>query len=183
VKDTKVKNEETLTKIRTKKTARVDEVKAIERTRTGCRINIEKQLNRKTGSELASTLPPHFTTRFKNPVLVYISIIFTIFIFKNFNAVASDLFDHHFQTITVGDLSDCKMLCLARQTTPVPAKTVVNAFADPDSIRLFKIPADRHQNLHRNPFVPDQPLSSQARKSENDLYHDSFIFNYLDFSR
>ncbi len=106
-----------------------------------------------------------------------------IYLMEDNDAKAVSSIDHHFQILTVGDLSDCKMLCLAQQTTPVPAKTVVNAFADPDSIRLFKIPADRHQNLHRNPFVPDQPLSSQARKSENDLYHDSFIFNYLDFSR
>jgi hypothetical protein len=112
VKDIKVKNEEALTKIRTKMTAKVNEVKAIERTQTRFWIDIEKQLNKKTGSELASTLPPHFTTMFNSPVFVYISIIFTFFIFKNFNAVVSDPLDLHFQTFTVGNLSDCKMLCL-----------------------------------------------------------------------
>ena len=144
MKDIKVKNEEALTKIRTKMTAKVEEVKTIERTRTRFRIDLEKQLNKKTGSELASTLPPHFTTMFNSPVFVYISIIFTLFISKNFisifNSVVSDLLDHHFQTFTIGDLSDCKMLCLSQQTASVQAKPLVKALANPDSIRLFKVP-------------------------------------------
>jgi hypothetical protein len=89
-------------------------------------------------SEPMITLPPHFTTMFNIPVFIYICIIFTIFIFKNFisifNSVVSDLLDHHFQTFTVGDLSDCKMLCLSLQTASVQAKTLVKAFANPDSI-------------------------------------------------
>jgi hypothetical protein len=112
VKDIRVENEEALTKIKTKMTEKVDEVKAIERTRTRFRIDLGKQLNKKTGSELASTLPPHFITMFNSPVFVYISIIFTFFISKNFisifNSVVSNLLDHHFQTFTIGDLSDCK---------------------------------------------------------------------------
>ncbi len=47
MKDIKVKNEEALTKIRTKMTAKVNEVKAIERTQTRLRIDLEKQLNKK----------------------------------------------------------------------------------------------------------------------------------------
>jgi hypothetical protein len=138
VKDVKVRSEEALTKIRAKMTAKVNEVKAIEKTLTGCRIEIEKQLNKKIGSEPTITLPPHFTTMFNIPVFIYISIRFTIFVFKNFisipNSVVSDLLDHHFETFTVGDLSDCKMLCLSRLTASVQAETLVKALANSDSI-------------------------------------------------
>jgi hypothetical protein len=176
VKDIKVKNEEALTKIRTKMTAKVDEVKAIERTRTRFRIDLEKQLNIKTGSELASTLPPHFTTMFNSPVFVYISIIFTIFNFKNFNAVASDFLDHHFQTFTVGNFSDCKMFCLPRQTASVQADTLVKVLANSDSIRRFKVPETWPDLCYINlPLVPNHPLPGQARKSETNLFHDPFI--------
>jgi hypothetical protein len=191
VKDVKVRPEEALTKIRAKRTAKVNEVKAIEKTPTGFRIEIEKQLNKKIGSEPTITLPPHFTTMFNIPVFIHISIIFTIFIFKNFisisNSVVSDPWDHHFQTFTVGDLSDCNMLCLSRQMASVQADTLVKTLANSDSIRLFKIPETRpdlcYRNLPRNPLVPNHLLSGRVWKSETHLYHDSFIFNYLDFSR
>jgi hypothetical protein len=128
VKDAKVRNEEALTRIRAKMTAKVNEVKTIEKTLTGFRIDLEKQFNRKIGSDPAITLPPHFATMFNIPVLIYISIIFTIFIFKNFisisNAVVSDPLDHHFQTFTIGDLSDCKRLCLSRQTASVLSRNL-----------------------------------------------------------
>jgi hypothetical protein len=186
-----VKNEGALTKIRTKMTAKVDEVKAIERTRMRFRIDLEKQLNKKTGSELASTLPPYFTTMFNSPVFVNISTIFTNSISKNFipifNSVVPDLLDHYFQTFTTGDLSDCKMRCLSRQTASVQAKTLIKALANPDSTRPFKFPDTRpdlcYRNLPRNPLVPNHLLSGRVRKSETNLYHDSFIFNYLDLSR
>jgi hypothetical protein len=191
VKDIKVKSGEAFTKTKTKMKAKVNEVKAIERTLTGFRIEIGKQLDQKIGSEPTITLPPHFTTMFNISVCIYISIIFTIFISKNFisifNSVVSDPLDHHSQTVTVGDFSDCKMLCLSRQTASVQAKILVKAFANPDSIRLFKVPETwpdlRYRNLPWNPLVPKQLLSGQVRKSETNLYHDSFIFNYLDFSR
>ncbi len=67
------------------------------------------------------------------------------------------------------------------------AKTTVNALANPDSIRLFEVPETQpdpcYRKLQRNPLVPKHLLSGRIRKSENDLYHDSFIFNYLDFTR
>ncbi len=192
-KDKKMRNEEKLTTLLTntnaKVTAKVDEVKAIEKTLTGFRI--EKQLDKKIGSESPVTLPPHVATMFNISVLICLHIIFTIFIFYNFisifNSVVSDPLDHHFQTCTIGDLSDFKTLCLSRQTASVQAKTSVKAFANPDSIRLFKVPETRpdlhYRNLHQNPLVPNHLLSGRVRKSENDLYNDSFIFNYLDFSR
>jgi len=123
VKDVKVRNEEKLTKTKAKMTAKVDEVKAIERTRTGSRMEIEKQLDKKIGSESTITLPPHFATPLNIPVLIYIHIIFTIFILKDFisifNTVVPDPLDHHFQTFTFGDLSDCEMLWLPQQTASV----------------------------------------------------------------
>ncbi len=140
-----------------------------------------------TKAESPVTLPPHFATMFNSSILICIHITFTIFIFtfnifiSIFNSFVSDPLDHHFQTFTIGNLSDCKVPCLSRQTISV------NAFANPDSIRLFKVPDTqpdpRYKNLHQNPPVPKHRLSGRARKSENDLYNDSFIFSYLDFSR
>ncbi len=132
MKDVKVRKKKAATKIRAKMTAKVKEVKAMGKTLTGFRIGIEKQLNKRIGSEPTITLPPHFTAIFKIPVFIYISMIITIFIFRNFisisNSVVSDPSDHHFQICTIGDLSDCKLLCLSRQTASV--KTL----AKPDSI-------------------------------------------------
>jgi hypothetical protein len=194
-KDAKVRNEEKpmtlLTNTKAKVTAKVDEVKAIEKTLTGFRMEIEKQLDKKIGSESPVTVPPHFATTFNIPVLICIHITFTIFIFNNFisisNPVVSDPSDHHFQTFTFGDFSDCKMLCLSQQTASFQAKTSIKAFANPYSLRLFKVPETRpdlhYRNLHRNPLVPNHLLSGRIRKSQNDPYNDSFIFNYLDFSR
>jgi hypothetical protein len=196
-KDVEVRNENKLvimvTSTKTKVTAKADEVKAIEKTLTGFRMKIEKRLDKKTGSDSPVTLPLHFATPFDIFALISIHITCTIFIFtfhifiSIYNSIVSDPLDHHFQTFTVGDLSDCKRLCLSRQTAAVQAKTAVNTFANPDSIRLFKVPEMRpdlrYRNLHRNPLVPNHLLSGRARKSENDLYNDSFIFNDLDFSR
>jgi len=84
---------------------------------------------------------------------------------------------HHFQTFTIGDLSVCKGPCSSRQTNSAQAKTTVNAFANPDSIRLSRVPEmqpDLHyRSLHRKPIVPTYLLSGQVRKSENDRYNDS----------
>jgi hypothetical protein len=187
----KVRNEKKLTKTKAKMTAKVDEVKTIEKTLTGFKMEIEKQLDKKIWSESTITLPPHFATTFNIPVLIYIHIIFTIFILKNFisifNAVVPDPSDHHFRTFIFEDLRDCEMLWLPRQTASVQAKTSVKTFANPDSLRLFKVPETqpdlRYRNIHRNPLVPNHLLSGQVRKSENNPYNDSFLFNYLDFSR
>jgi hypothetical protein len=123
VKDVKVRNEEKPAKTKVKMTAKVNEVKAIERTMTGFRREIEKQLDTKIRSDSTITLPPHFATTFNIPVLIYIHIIFTIFIFEIFisifNPLISDPSDHHFQPCTIRDLSDCKWLGLSRQTASV----------------------------------------------------------------
>jgi hypothetical protein len=135
VKAIKVRKEKALTKIRAKSTAKVNEVKAIEKTLTGFRIEGEKQLNQRIGSEPTVTLLPRFTTMFN--ILSHISITSTIFIFNFMSiskSVRSDLLDHHFQTFTAGNLSDCKTLCLSRQTASVQAtKTLVKTLANSDS--------------------------------------------------
>jgi len=185
VKSIEVRKEEALTKLKDEVTTKVNEVKAIE---TGPRIKRKKQLNQRIGSEPTSTLPSHFTDMFNISIFIY---ILTIFSFKNFisisNLITSDPVDHYFQTFTVGDLSDCKMLYLSRQTASVQAETLVEALANSDPIRLFKVPETRPELCYRNllwkPLVPNHLLSGRARKSETNLYHDSFIFNYLDFSR
>ena len=172
-------------------TAKVNEVKAIEKTLTGFRIEIEKQLNKKIGSEPTITLPPHFTTMFNIPVFIYISIIFTIFIFKNFisisNSVVSDPSDHHFQRFTIGDLSDCKLRHLSRQTASIQADTVVKSLANTDSTRPFKIPENwpeaHYKSRSQHPLVLSHLLPDRFRKSEIKFHPNSFIFNYLDSSR
>jgi hypothetical protein len=108
-----------LTNTKAKVTAKADEVKAIEKTPTGFRMEIEKQLDKKIGSDSPVTLPLHFATPFNISVLICIHITFTIFILtfnisiSIFKSFVSHPLDHHFQTFTVGDLSDCKMLCLS----------------------------------------------------------------------
>jgi hypothetical protein len=166
-------------------TAKADEVKALEKTLKKFRVEEKKQVDKKTETELSVTLPPHFATTFNITILTFTIFIFTFNIFISiFNPFISA---HHFQTFTIGDLSDCKVPCSSRQTISVQAKTTVNTLANPDSIRLFKDPEtqpDPHsRNLPRNLLVPKHLLSGQARKSENDRYNDPFIFNYLDFSR
>ncbi len=138
MKAVEVRSEEALTRGTAQVTAKVNEVRAIEKTPTGSGIEREKQLNGKIGLEPTITLPSRFTTMFNISIFIYVSIIFTIFIFKNFisifNSVVADPLDHHFQTFTVGDFSDCKMLCLSRQTAAVQAETLARALANSDSI-------------------------------------------------
>jgi len=184
-----VKKEEKLeTLLRTAKakvTAKADEVKAIEKTLEEFRVEKDKQVDKKIEAEASVTLPPHFATTINISILTFTIFIFTFNIFISiFNPFVSD---HHFQTSTIGDLSDCKAPCLSQQTNPAQTKTTVNALANTNSIRLFKVPETqpdpRYRNLHRNFLVPRNLLSGQIRKSGNDLYHDSFIFHYLDLSR
>ncbi len=184
--NTEVKNERKLKTLfetaKAKVTAKVDEVKALEKTLKEVRVEKEKQIDKKIEAGSSITLPPHFATTFNISILTFTIFIFTFNIFTSIsNPFVSD---YHFQTFIIGELSDCKAPCLSRQTISAQAKATVNALANPDSIRLFKVPETQPDpHLHRNLLVPNHPLSGQARKSENDLYHDSFIFNYLDFSR
>jgi hypothetical protein len=175
-----VKNKEKLIPRLTKAkiTAKADEVKAIGKTLKESRVTKEKQL------KVASTdsLPPHFANTCNISSLSYTHIIFSICIFtfdtliSMFSSFISDPLDHHFQTFTIGDLSDCKVLCLSQRITSVQAKATVKAFANPDPVRLFKVPQTRpdpcYRNLHWNPIVPKHLPSGRARKSENDLYND-----------
>jgi hypothetical protein len=76
VKAMKMRKVKALTTRKAKSTAKVNEVKAIEKTLTGLRREGEKQVNKKIGSEPAITLPPHFTNMFNNPVFIYIIHIY-----------------------------------------------------------------------------------------------------------
>jgi len=185
--DTEVKNKEDLeTILKTRKakvTARADEVKAIEKTLEEFRVEKNKQIDKKIETEASITLPPHFATTFNIFILTFTIFILTynIFIFNPFVSA------YHVQRFTIGDLSDCKAPCLSRPTNSAQTKATVNALASTNSIRLFKVPEKqpdpRSRNLHRNLLVPRYLLSGQIRKSENNLYHDSFILHYLDPSR
>jgi hypothetical protein len=138
IKDVKVRNEEKITKTKAKMTAKVDEVKAIEKTLTEFTMEKVKQLDKKIGSESPVTLPLHFATTFNISIFDLHPHNIYYFILNNFISISNssvlDPLDHHFQTFTIEDLSDCKMLCLSQKTASVQAKTSVKAFANPDSI-------------------------------------------------
>ncbi len=182
------------TDAKAKVTAKADEVKDIRKTQTEFRMEIGKQLDKRTGSDLPVTLPLHFATTFIISILICIYVTFTLFILifniliVNFNPFLSDLFDHPFQTFTFGNLRDCEMLCSSQKTASSQAKTAVTAFATPDSKRPFRVPETRPKllcrKLHRNTLVPKHLLSlGRSRNSENDPYNDPFMFNYLDSYR
>jgi len=177
------KLETTLKTVKAKITARADEVKAIEKTLEEFGVEKDKQIDKRIEIEASITLPPHLAITFNIPIFT-----FTIFIFTSnipiFNPFVSA---YHVQIFTIGDLSDYKAPYLSQPTNSAQTKATVNALASTDSIRLFKVPEKqpdpRSRNLHRNLLVPRYLLPGQIRKSETGLYHDSFIFNYLDSSR
>jgi hypothetical protein len=171
-----------------KMVARDDEVKAIEKTVEEFRARKEKQIDRRIETKALKTLPHPFATNSHISILTFTSIICTFNIFISiFSSLVADLFDRHFQTFTIGDLSDCKLRHLSRQTALIQADTVVKTLANPDSIRPFKIPGNwpeiHYKSRFRNPLVPSYLLSGRVRKSETQFHLDSFIFNYLDSSR
>jgi hypothetical protein len=136
-----VKTEEKLiTLLKTAKakvTAKADEVKAvkaIEKTLQVFRVEKEKQIDKKTEAEASVTLPPHFATTLNISILTFTIFIFTSHIFTFISIFDPFVSDHHFQTFTIGDLSDCKGPCSSQQTNSAQIKTTVNAFANPDSI-------------------------------------------------
>jgi hypothetical protein len=178
-------NLKTMTKIdEAKIIARDDEVKAIGKTAEEFRASIEKQIDRGIETKALITLPHPSATISYIPILTFTSFIC---IFSILNSFVADPLDHHFQTFTIGDLSDCKLRHLSRQTASTQADTVVKTLANPDSIRPFKIPGTwpdvHYKSRSRNPLVPSHLLSGRVRKSETKFHHDSFIFDYLDSSR
>jgi hypothetical protein len=142
VKDVKARSKEALTKIKTKLTAKVNEVKAIEKTLTGSRI--EKQLNKKIRSEPTITLPSRFTamfnTMFSSTYLPFlflrISFLFTIQSYPIFRIIS---FKHLLSENSV----TARRFILSRQTASDQAETLVNTLANSDSRLLFKLPETR----------------------------------------
>ena len=178
----KEKLETTLKTVEAKIIARADEVKAIEKTLEEFRARKEKQIDRKIETKASITLPHPFATTFHIFILTFnILILFPIF-----------LIAIHLYQFTILKYSHLEISVIAkhfihgRQTQP-RQKATAKALASTDSIRPFKVPEkppdSRSRNLPRNLLVPRYLLSGQIRKSENDLYHDSFILHYLDPSR
>jgi hypothetical protein len=137
--DIEVKNKRKLETLsitaKAKVTAKADEVKALEKTLKEFRVGKEKQVDKKIEAESSVTLPPHFATTFNISILTFTILICTFNIFISiFNSFVADPLDHHFQTFTMGDLSNCKVPCLPQQTISAQAKTTVNAIANHDSI-------------------------------------------------
>jgi hypothetical protein len=185
VKAIKVRKVKALTTMKAKSTAKVNEVKAIEKTLTGFRIEGEKQVDQKVGPDTTVTLLSRFPALFG--ILSHIPIV--IFNFMSIlKSVRSDLLNHHVRPFTIETLSDCKTICLSQQMASVQATTIlVKTLANPDSRRPFKVPETRpnlhYKHLSQNTFVPSHLPSSLIRNSGTNLYHNSFIFNYLDFPR
>jgi hypothetical protein len=168
--------------------ARDDEVKAITKTLKEFRARKEKQIDRKIETRASITLPHPFATTSHISILTFTIFICTFnILIAIFNSLVPDPLDQHSQTFTMGDLSDCKLRQLSRQTASTQADTVVKALANPDSIRPFKIPGNwpdvHYKSRPRNPLVPSHLLSGRVRKSETKFHLDSFILNYLDSSR
>jgi hypothetical protein len=162
-----------------KVTAKADEVRTVEKTLKEFRAEKGKQVDKKIETEVPVTLPPHFATTINISIL---TLTIFIFIYNVFISIFEPFVsDHHSQTFTIGDPSDCKRLNLSQQTNSAQAKTTVKALAKPDSIRLFKVPETQPdpsaRNFPRKPLVSKHPPSGQVRKSENDLYNDSFSYS------
>ncbi len=177
-----------LTKIKAKPTAKVNEVKAIEKTLTGFRIDGEKQVDSKIGPETMITLLSRFPTIVNMFNIFSHYPIVTFHFMSIFKSFRSDLLDHLVRPFTIETLSDCKTICVSPQTASVQATTIiVKTLANPDSRRPFQVPEARpnlhYKHLPRDPLVPSQLLSGLIRNSETNLYHHSFLFNYLDFPR
>jgi len=191
--DVTVKSEEnlkTMTKIddEAKTIARDDEVKAITKTLKEFRARKEKQIDRKIETRASITLPHPFATTSHISILTFTIFICTFnILIAIFNSLVPDPLDQHYQTFTIGDLSDCKLRHLSQQTASNQADTVVKTLANPDSIRPFKIPGTwpegHYKNRFRNPLVPSHLTPDRVRKSETKFHHVAFIFQYLDFSR
>jgi len=171
--------------VKTEVTAKVDEVKTIEKALKEFRVEKEKQVDKRIEAESPVTLPPHSATTFNISILTFTIFILTSNIFVSiFNPFVTDPLDHHFQTFSMGDLSDCKLPHLSRQTASVQADTLVKPLQTltPYDLSGFLKPGLIYatKNISRNTFVPNHLLSGRLRKSENQV---SSIFNYLDFSR
>jgi hypothetical protein len=163
-------------------TAKADKVKAIEKTLKEFRVEKEKWVDKKIKAKASATLLPHFATTFNISILTF--TIFTL----TFNILISILnpfvSEHHFQTFTIGDLSDCKAPCLSRQTNSAQARRHLQTLTPYDFSKFLKCDLIHALETYTGTSL-FQSNYSQAKsgKSENDLYNDSFIFHYLDFYR
>jgi len=171
-----------------KRVTRDDEVKAIEKIVKEFRVRKEKQINRRLETKASMTLPHPFATTSHISILTFTNFICNLNIFISiFSSLVADPLDHHFQTFTIGDLSDCKLRQLSRQTASTQADTVVKTLANPDSIRPFKIPGngpDVHYKADTGTFWFLANYSQAESGNLKPKFHlDSFILNYLDSSR
>ena len=160
-------------------------MKAIEKTVEEFRASKEKQIDKGIETKALITLPHPSATISYIPIFTFTSFI-CIFI-SILNSFVADPLDHHFQTFTIGDLSDCKLRHLSRQTASIQADTVVKTLANPDSTRPFKIPENwpeaHYKSRSQHPLVLSHLLPDRFRKSEIKFHPNSFIFTYLDSSR
>jgi hypothetical protein len=130
-------NLKTVTKIDGAKIrARDDEVKAVEKTIEEFRPSKKKQIDKGVETKAVITLPHPSATISYILILTFTSFIW-IFI-SILNSFVADPWDHHFQTFTIGDLSDCKLWHLSQSTASIQADTAVKTLANPDPHDLSK---------------------------------------------
>ena len=163
-------------------------MKAIEKTAQEFRASKEKQIDKAIETKALITLPHPSATISYISILTFTSFIGTFnLIISIFSSGIADLVDPHFQTLVIGDLSNCKLQHLTQQTASKQADTVVKPLANTDSTRPFKIPGNwpeaYYKSRSQNPVVHSHLLSDRIRKSETKFHSNPFIFNYLDSSR
>jgi hypothetical protein len=170
-------NPKTVTKIDGAKIiARDDEVKAIEKTVREFRASKEKQIDKGVKTKALITLPHPSATISYILILTFTSFIW-IFI-SILNSFVADPLDHHFQTFTIGDLSDCKPWHLSPQTASIQADTVIKTLANPDSIRPFKIPGTWPDHIIKTDLGTHLFLSTYSQAGSGNL-KPSFTMTHL----
>ena len=120
-------NLKTMTKVdEAKIIAGDDEVKAIEKTVEGFRASREKQIDRGIETKALITLPHPSATISYISILTFTSFIGTFNIFISiFSSCIADLLDPHFQTLVIGDLSNCKLQPVSYTHLTLPTKRIV----------------------------------------------------------
>ncbi len=86
----KKKIKTTLITAKAKKTARVDDVKALEKTLEVFRVEKDKQIDKRIETEASTTLPPHVATTFTIFILT-----FTISTFASNNFIFNPFVSAH----------------------------------------------------------------------------------------
>jgi hypothetical protein len=176
-----------MTESKTKETAKIDEVKTLNKTKNESRIRLGQRLDKMIEPDLQVSLHLHFATAFTISIVIFSYLVFSISILI-FNYLLLDHFDHHLPTITFKDLRDREKSRALRIKARLLAKMPATKLAIPE---LTKTPRNLQnqldllaKDLHRNILIPITSRSKGLlRNAESNIQIDSFISTYLDSSR